>query len=171
MENGLEVAGMCPTVRIRRGRQGGSSSTVESSESADAASVSELDPCSVLAVEEISEHAKVQQPEHTTVGGAPTCTWPAQAQDTAALVPTPSVAIRDKGGVKDMNDIGRGVQFTTEDGRDYAQAAGHGNCNIAIGVTEKTRVDIMVTGAEDSEQACELANTLTELAGPRVPQG
>lgn len=136
-----------------------------------ASALADLDPCSLLTEEEVAQHAEVKAPQRKTVGNSPTCAWPADAGDTAAFVPTPSVAIRTTGGVNDMNAEGEKVQRTTEGGRDYARVAGYGNCTIGIGVTESTRVDILVTGADTSEEACELANTLTEIAEPRVPRG
>ncbi|KMS84282.1 hypothetical protein ACZ91_48680 [Streptomyces regensis] len=69
-----------------------------------------------------------------------------------------------------MNDLGYGVDHTSEGGREYARAASPHGCTIAIGVSETSRVDIQVTGVEETK-ACEMANDLVEAAEPRVPKG
>ncbi|KMS85688.1 hypothetical protein ACZ91_40900 [Streptomyces regensis] len=80
------------------------------------------------------------------------------------------MAVRENGGVDQMTDFGRGVQRSSENGREYAQSAGNGGCTIAISVTKSSRVDIQVSGIDDLK-ACDMANALVEVAEPRIPQG
>lgn len=131
-----------------------------------------LDPCSVLNTAEVEKHGAVEDgaPERKTVGSASVCSWPGDAGGSAKRVPTFSVAIRENGGVGAMNDKGFGVDQTSEGGRDYGRAPDNVGCTIAIGVTDNSRVDILVSGI-DPEPACEMANELVEVAEPRVPKG
>lgn len=134
--------------------------------------LSTLDPCSVLSTDEVKEYGTVTQgapkPE-TDRDGTRLCTWKGDAHGPETFVPSTSVTIREDGGVQDMNDKGNGVQHTQENGREYGRSAGPGGCTIAIGVTKKSRVDILVTGTEKPNQACAIANSLTETAESRVP--
>src|SRR5690606_37021946 len=131
-----------------------------------------FDPCSVLSTAEVSKHGAVEQgaPERKTVGGARVCSWPGDAGDSAALVPTTSVTVRENGGVQHMNDRGGGVQHMEEDGRQYGRSPGPNLCTIAIGVTDTSRVDIQVSGV-DEQKGCEIANALADVAEPKVPKG
>lgn len=136
------------------------------------ASLADLDPCSVLTTEQVRQHADVKKPENSDVGGALTCTWHAQpVENSAALTPTVAVAIRDNGGVNSLGDLGEGIQHVSEGGREYSRTQGYGNCAIAIGVTDNSRVDVMVTGSQTNADACRIANSLTEAAEPKVPRG
>ncbi|WP_183649379.1 DUF3558 domain-containing protein [Prauserella isguenensis] len=139
----------------------------------DTSPLAGIDPCSLLTTAEVEKHGAVQEgaPENKTVGTATVCTWPGDAGDSAALVPTTSVAIRQNAGVQDVNDKGSGVQHTEEDGRKYARSPGPGGCVIAIGVTTASRVDVVVSGTETADQACQIANSLVEAAEPNVPRG
>lgn len=149
------------------------SSMSETSDSSSANSGSPLtgvDPCSLLNTDDVAEHGAVKAPERTTVGNSPTCNWHADAPDTAAAVPSTAIAIRENGGVQAMNDMGQGVEVVEEGGREYGRTPGPDGCAIGIGVTEQSRVDVLVTGVPTG-QACDIANALVEKAEPNVPRG
>lgn len=142
------------------------------SDPSGASPLSGANPCSFLTTAEVEKHGDVEKnsPQHKTIGTADVCSWPGDAGDSAALVPTTSIAVRENAGVQDVTDKGKGVQQTEENGRKYARSPGPGGCTIAIGVTNSSRVDVTVSGTESSDQACQIANALTEVAEPNVPR-
>jgi len=85
-------------------------------------------------------------------------------------MPTTGIAIRENGGVEDVPNTGFGVQHTEDDGRKYARSPSANGCTISIGVTDTSRVDVVVSGM-DTKEACDIANSLVEAAEPNVPRG
>ncbi|WP_084705737.1 DUF3558 family protein [Prauserella rugosa] len=150
--------------------EGGPTSAV-SQPAADESPLSGFDPCSALTTEEVAKHGAVKGgPTRETIGTAQVCSWDGDPGHSTKDVPSTAVAVRENGGVDQMTDFGRGVQRSSENGREYAQSAGNGGCTIAISVTKSSRVDIQVSGIDDLK-ACDMANALVEVAEPRIPQG
>ncbi|MFD2803118.1 DUF3558 family protein [Prauserella oleivorans] len=133
-------------------------------------SLAELDPCSLLDVNDIEKYGPVRQPLPEQVGSARTCQWLPDRGNTAADMPTTFIILRENGGVRDLPDMGQGVQYQELDGREYGRVAGPSGCVIAIGVTDESRVDVQVTGV-DASRACEMVDELARLVEPKVPHG
>ncbi|KID28287.1 Protein of unknown function (DUF3558) [Prauserella sp. Am3] len=132
--------------------------------------LSGLDPCSLLGQADVTQFGPVDPPERKKIGTADTCSWTPDRSEVSGERGTIGVGFRENAGVQDMNDKGMGVQHTTENGRDYGRSPSPNGCTIAIGVTDTSRVDVVVSGA-DPDKACEMANTLVEVVEPKVPQG
>ncbi|WP_253863239.1 DUF3558 domain-containing protein [Prauserella halophila] len=133
-------------------------------------SLSELDPCSLLSQADVTQFGPVKEPQQKQIGTADTCSWEPDRSEISGERGTLGVNIRDNAGVQNMNDKGMGVEHTTENGRDYGRSPSPNGCTIAIGVTDTSRVDVLVSGA-DPNKACKMANTLVEVVEPKVPQG
>lgn len=153
-------------------RGSASSSMPTSSPSPDTreSSLASVDPCSLLKTDDITKHTPVVKPEHKTIANSPSCYWAAQPTDDASLRAAVGTAIRETGGVKDMTDQGQGVQHVEEDGREYGRVPSPQGCTIGISVTDSSRVDVLVSGVP-AKDACELANSIVDLAEPNVPRG
>src|SRR5690606_39183052 len=95
-----------------------------------------LDPCSLLNKSDAAQFGPVEEPKRKQIGTADTCSWEPDRSKASGESATLGVGIRENAGVQDMNDLGMGVQQTTENGRNYARTPGPGGCTIAIGVTE-----------------------------------
>ncbi len=130
--------------------------------------LSGLDPCSLLNTSAVEKHGPVEEPVQERIGSSEACTWHPDRQGTAADMPAFLVGLRENGGVADMNDLGQGVQRAELNGREVARVPSPGGCSIAIGVTDKSRVDVQVTGV-DTELACDMVDELAQLVEPRIP--
>lgn len=139
-------------------------------EGAGTTPLSGLDPCSLLSTSDAAQFGPVEEPKREQIGTADTCAWSPDRSDGSIARGTVSIGTRENAGVQDVADKGMGVQRTEENGRDYARSPNVNGCTIAIGVTDSARVDVVVSGA-DPGKACEMANTITELVEPKVPQG
>src|SRR5690606_34886582 len=128
--------------------------------------LSGLDPCSFLSRSDAAQYGPVDEPQRKMVGTADTCSWEPDRSEVSGDRAGVSMAIRENAGVQDMPDRGMGVQRTSENGRDYVRSPSPTGCTIAIGVTDASRVDVLVT-ASDIDKACEMANTLVETVEPK----
>ncbi|KID28286.1 Protein of unknown function (DUF3558) [Prauserella sp. Am3] len=148
------------------------SPTTASPSTTDAASpLSGLDPCSLLSEADVNQFGPVDDPTRTQDDDmTDACAWEPDRSEESGERATLAVVLRENAGVQDMNDLGMGIQRTEENGRQYARVPDPNGCGIAIGVTETARVDVLATGV-DPDKGCQVANTLTELVEPKVPQG
>lgn len=64
-----------------------------------------------------------------------------------------------------------GLRNTVANGRQLAQIPSSGGCTVAIGVTETSRVDIVISTTVGTEQACEIADELAAVVEPKLPKG
>lgn len=166
-ESGTPEAGSVPSSPAASSE---AASPSRDGEAGSGTSVSELDPCSLLSKADVTQFGPVNEPQRKQIGTADTCSWEPDRSKMSGERGTVGVNLRDNAGVQDMNDKGMGVQHTTENGRNYGRSPSPNGCTIAIGVTDSSRVDVLVSGA-DPAKACKMANTLVEIVEPKVPQG
>jgi hypothetical protein len=125
-----------------------------------------IQPCDLLSSSDASQN-QLGAPTTDNGSGARGCTW----QNTTAnngdgyVV---GVDIRDSQGIKDINTDGYSVttdNIGSHPGRQL-QSTISSSCDIVIGVTNSSRVDVVVAG---SNQGCQFANQYAKLIEPNLP--
>lgn len=136
------------------------------------ASLSSIDPCSLLSSNELSKYGTFPPGVPNNVGSARGCKY---EKDTDSPTTDPnrviSVNLRNEQGIDDVQDLGNGINRTEVDGREYAQVAASGGCIIVIGVSPTSRVDINTTATEGTQKRCNIADEVGQIVEPKLPQG
>jgi Protein of unknown function (DUF3558) len=148
----------------------GDASTAEPDEPSETAAsesgTTDLHPCDLLTAAERSHLELGEQTSKGTeevVGPGRMCQWQSTGSHTT------SVAILDELGPADVVSSGEKTP-TTIGGRDAVQYLGPlGTCAISLGVTDKSRVDVMSTAGGDVPKACRIAKEAAELVEPKLP--
>lgn len=137
-----------------------------------AATLAELDPCSLLSSEDLKQYGTFPPGEPENVGSLRGCNFDKNTDDP---ISDPNrvitVGIRDQQGLDDAVNRGNGVERSEADGRQYARIPSSGPCTIAIGVSATSRVDVMVVATEGTEKSCEIADEVAAVVEPKLPQG
>lgn len=128
--------------------------------------IAELQPCEVLDAADLSA-LQLTGGEELKLGGARVCEYRREGATINESF-TVGLGILDDQGLDDLNaptieplpKIGshEAVSFVDE----------IGNCGVAIGVGDSSRVETSATGG-DQQQACQLASQLATLVEPRLP--
>jgi hypothetical protein len=128
-----------------------------------------IQPCDLLTSDVVSQN-QLGSPSPGNDSGARSCNW----QNTTANNSdgyNVRVSIRDSQGIKDINSDGYTVttdNIGSHPGRQL-QATLSGSCDIVIGVTNSSRVDVIVNAGTDPVQGCQLANQFAKLVEPNLP--
>ncbi|HET6705904.1 DUF3558 family protein [Amycolatopsis sp.] len=153
---------------------GGETSAPESSATGGGGTQSITDPCTLLEMGDLTTYGEFKEPENKTLGGARVCKYQkkiASASETSMVI---GVTVRDTARVDQVRDQGAGVADRDVNGRKAKEApetAGVG-CTLALPVGDSSRVDVLVTSVESSDQACQIAETVAKAAvEPRLPKG
>ncbi|HEY3611546.1 MAG TPA: DUF3558 family protein [Pseudonocardiaceae bacterium] len=131
--------------------------------------LSSIRPCDLLS-SDIASQNQLGTPTPINEGGARACTW----QNTTAnngIGYSIEVGIRDSQGINDVNTADSTVNpdnIGSHSGRQL-QSTQSGLCLIAIGVTNSSRVDVVVSAGTDPVQGCQLANQFAKLVEPNLP--
>jgi hypothetical protein len=132
-------------------------------------SLTSIQPCDLLSSGDASQN-QLGTPTTDNGNGARGCTW----QNTTANNGdgyTVGVDIRDSQGIKDINTGGYTVttdNIGSHPGRQL-QSTVSGSCDIVIGVTNSSRVDVDVNAGTDPVQGCQLANQFAKFVEPNLP--
>ncbi|WP_253831029.1 DUF3558 domain-containing protein [Prauserella aidingensis] len=136
------------------------------------ASLSNIDPCSLLSADELSKYGTFPAGAPNNVGTARGCKF---EKDTDSPTTDPnrviSVNLRDQQGIDDVQDLGQGIDRGEVEGRSYARVPGPGVCTIVIGVSQTSRVDVNTIATEGTEKSCEIADEVAAVVEPKLPQG
>lgn len=135
----------------------------------DSPSLADIDPCSLLSSDELSSLGNFPEGKPENVGSARTCGFKKERQKTTDPGLDLGVNIREEQGIGDAQDMGMGIDRTEANGRELAQIPGPGGCTIAIGVSDTSRVDIVVVGDEGTQQACNDADKVAAIVEPKLP--
>jgi hypothetical protein len=134
------------------------------------ASLATIQPCDLLTSTDVSQH-HLNSDGPTTGNGARSCSWSDDSYDDG-LGYELGVDIRDSQGINDYNGEGFSVSDATIGRHKAILARGTADdlCDITIGVTQTSRVDISVnTGAADVNQSCTLVERYAQLIEPKLP--
>ncbi|KID29596.1 hypothetical protein HQ32_03010 [Prauserella sp. Am3] len=131
-----------------------------------------MDPCSVLTPDDLSTYGSFPPGKPETVGTSRTCRF---MKDTDSPSTDPgrviAVGFRDQQGLNDVQDMGMGIDRVEVDGREYAQVPSDGGCQVMIGVSDSSRVDITVDATEGTQKSCNIADEVGQIIEPKLPQG
>lgn len=138
--------------------------------SASGSALATKDPCSLLTSSQASQH-DLQSEGPSNDGGARACSWQnATAFDGDGY--TVELAIRDSQGLSDVNTDGLTMADDTigsHQGK-QGQDTSDGDCLVFIGVTQTSRVDVVVSsGDSNPAHSCSLANQYAKLVEPTLP--
>jgi hypothetical protein len=148
---------------------GGSSSADPGS-----ATTSSLEPCTLLTASDVSTYNTFGDAKDEKLGSARVCRYQhktATASEEGMFI---GVAIRDDAPLDSVNDTGNGVKDLQVNGRAAKEASGNAplGCTVALGVGDKARVDVNVTGVNTIEKACQTAEDVaTKVVEPKLPKG
>lgn len=123
------------------------------------------DPCALLTKAEAEQVTGAQSAEPVVeqLGSARVCNFSPQ---TARL----GVGIRAKSGLAEVQSNGNVVQELMIGRHQAKQAVGAtGSCGIFIGVTESSRVDVVLNSGSPDVDPCPAAMKVAELVEPRLP--
>jgi hypothetical protein len=124
-----------------------------------------VDPCTLLTKGEAEEVTGAQSgdPVVEQHGSARVCNFSPQS---ARL----GVGIRTTMGLEQVQSNGNVVQDIMVGRHEAKQAVGAtGSCGIFIGVTESSRVDVVLNSGSPDEDPCPAAVRVAELVEPRLP--
>jgi hypothetical protein len=129
-------------------------------------SVAAIDPCGILTAADLAQFGSFNPGKPQTPSGARSCAWDGRivnASDPAFAV---RIDVRDTAGIND----GPAGDSAEVNGRPAVQSSlpAAGDCAIRLKMTDKSRVDVDVTGLVD--KACDVASKLAYIVEPRLPK-
>jgi hypothetical protein len=135
-----------------------------------AAPTAELDPCSLLNVDDLAKFGTFPEGKPENLGGARSCGFDEELDSASEDPVGVTVAVRDSQGVDEVQDLGEGVQAgNVSGGREAVQTSGTGACIIALAVGQDSRVDIGAVAAS-SDEACQVADYVVGIVEPKLPE-
>ncbi|WP_198010157.1 DUF3558 domain-containing protein [Saccharomonospora halophila] len=129
------------------------------------------DPCSLLSADELHEYGSFRDSNPAEIGEARACEFVRDRSGSQIESLAFVTGIRETTGVSEAIDQGMGIRNTETNGRKLAQIPDSLGCTIAIGVTDSSRVDVVVNTTLTTEQACEIADELAAVVEPKLPKG
>jgi hypothetical protein len=140
--------------------------------SSDAPSTAAIDPCSLFGPTDLGQFAAgFDGPQKSSTGDVRSCNYQKKTSSASDPVLVIGANVRDTAGVKDVNDVGSGTRSGTLDGRKSVEIPdGAKICTLAIGVTDTSRVDVLVTDGV-AGQACDVAEKVADIVAPKLPKG
>ena len=145
----------------------GSTTPPRTSTSGGNSPITGKDPCSLLTASAKTQLGLSGNGQRSNLGGQPGCKW--QRRDTSGDLFLFAVDIIGNLGVKDVPPGSKTLPDI--DGHKAVQASdlsGPGSCTVAIGVTEKSRVDSSVVAGTDSQKSCDLALQTAKLVASEL---
>ncbi|XVS63513.1 DUF3558 domain-containing protein [Actinosynnema sp. CA-299493] len=124
-----------------------------------------LDPCTLLTKAEAEQVTGAQgaDPAVEQLGSARVCNF-------APAAGRLGVGVRTTSGLAAVQSNGNVVQDLVVGRHQAKQAIGAtGSCGIFIGVTESSRVDVVLNAGSPDEDPCPAAMRVAELVEPRLP--
>ena len=152
----------------------GAASSDTSSAAPGGAATASLDPCSLLLASDLTSYGTFIGPNKREEFGARSCGYVTQVKNSSDPQMGVDVNIRDSQGVDTINDQGGGITQGKVNGRPSAMALGTpdlGICVLALAVGTSSRVDVTITSATDTKQACDVAAKVADNVEPRLPKG
>ncbi|WP_165912832.1 DUF3558 family protein [Tamaricihabitans halophyticus] len=150
----------------------GSSTTPAPSESNSGSDqLAELDYCSLLSEGELDQLGlKAGQPADGDVSERPNCRWRTKQAGGGYLV---GVAYWDDVGVAEIPNADDEPVPTTVGNHEGVkfQAIGGSSSVVALTITDSSRVDVIVTGADSGEQQDELVEQYAKIFESQLPKG
>jgi hypothetical protein len=129
-----------------------------------------MDPCSLITSAQASQNDLTSEGPSND-GGSRACSW---SNGTAydGLGYALELAIRDSQGLADINTDGLTLSDVTVGSHQAKQAVNqtNGDCLVIIGVTAKSRVDVVISsGDSDPTHSCSMATKFANLIEPQLP--
>ncbi|WP_197523067.1 DUF3558 family protein [Actinokineospora pegani] len=142
-------------------------STGQTSSGSGDGSLASLQPCDLLTDADQAEVGVSGSGTEKELAGSRYCDWRVR-EETASASYTLSVQIWEDLGLADVQ--GTGKQTTKVGSHEAVQAlrTGGSACSISLGVGAKSRVDVVLTGA-DGAALCAPAATAAALVEPKLP--
>ncbi|MBW4716385.1 DUF3558 domain-containing protein [Saccharothrix obliqua] len=128
-------------------------------------SLADADPCGLVTRPEaegvLGRYRR--EPERKKLGTAAACSFTAQK---AAFV----LAVRTNTGLSGVQPNGGEIKETSVNGRAARELLDEmRSCGIFLGVTDSSRVDVVVNAVGTDHDPCALAKQVAELVEPRLP--
>lgn len=140
------------------------------STSSGGSALAETDPCSLLTSTQASQNdLKSEGPSND--GGSRACSW-SNGVAYDGLGYALELAIRDSQGLADINADGLTLSDESVGQHQAKQAVdqNNGDCLVIIGITQKSRVDIVISsGDSNPTHSCLMANKFAQLIEAKLP--
>jgi hypothetical protein len=147
----------------------GSSSASSPSSTASASGTASLQPCNLLTSTEVSENELSGQGT-TNDGGVRGCDWANKTAD-GGLGYAMEVAIRDSQGLADITTSGNTITndpVGSHQGKQVQDSVA-GACFVAIGVTAKSRIDVLGSASNGNmSESCTIANKYAKIVEAKL---
>lgn len=80
--------------------------------------------------------------------------------------------VRDNQMIDTLKDVGGGVESSEINGRPATQADNptFGDCTLAMQLDDRSRIDVGVTGPNDTNTTCQVAQDVAYIIEPRLPE-
>jgi hypothetical protein len=136
---------------------------------------SSLEPCSLLdPAEDLSEYGRFTSKPGSNDEGASEkiCSWQKQRDDALDESLVVGLVVRGAQSVETVNDVGGGVNKGEVNGRAAAEAPNpqFHDCTLAMELDAGSRIDVVVSGMDDVNAACDVAREVAYLVEPRLPE-
>ncbi|WP_285501568.1 DUF3558 domain-containing protein [Actinokineospora sp. NBRC 105648] len=131
-------------------------------------SLKSLDPCELISSSAAKSIGITGAPRPKTTGKSRTCTWRVDKGSIADSY-TITLVLFEDAGIKDVVADGE-IKEVSVGSHSGVQALrpNDGGCAVAIGVTDKSRVDLQLVGG-DSAKLCAPALDAAKLVEPELP--
>ncbi|TLW90359.1 DUF3558 domain-containing protein [Saccharomonospora piscinae] len=128
-----------------------------------------IDPCDLLSSEDLAEAGNFE-PKYDEGGGARSCYWQRSGADGGDGF-TFAVNVRDAQSVDTVKDLGAGLVNLEVNERPavISKKPKFGDCTLALKLDEQSRVDVAIPGEDETDEACEVAETIAGMIEPRLP--
>lgn len=132
--------------------------------------LSQLNPCNLVS-SSVAAQLQLTPNGVDDTGGGPGCDWEREVDANGLNGYSVGVTIRATQGVKDTNNSGATVTTEQIGGHQSRQLKSDvpGDCIVAIGVTDSSRVDVTVNAGTNTDQACQVANQVAQAVAPELP--
>ena len=136
--------------------------STESSTSGGDPATAALQPCDLLTAAEQAQ-LQVSGGAEDQVGPERLCQWTASGSHTV------SVGIADELGLGDVQSSGPKTPMKVGSHDAVQFTGGVSSCAVALGVTEKSRVDVISAANGDEAKACTIAQQAAAPVEPKLP--
>lgn len=149
---------------------GTGTSTTSRPTSAGGSALASTDPCSLITGAQARQNGLTSEGPSND-GGSRACSW-TNGTAYGGLGYALELAVRGSQGLADINRDGLTLSDVTVGSHQAKQAVDqtNGDCLVIIGVTDKSRVDVVISsGDSDPTHSCSMATKFAKLIEPTLP--